>query len=219
MIASSSDASGVARRAVGRACPDVLRYSQPVVVSLTRTALRSSWVPSDLDEVLEALVHEHGFEERSMMVSDGISVPDGLYVERIERGLLVWVPPDPSRTGGDPAILPAAVMVRGEPHDGGTRLRVSRVVAPATKLNLLSAAGLTLLAAAVASWIGGAVAWWVLAGLALVLWGELGLQLRVASARAGAAWGALRPALEELVRPEPEPGSLGPYRSAPRLRS
>ncbi len=150
-----------------------------------------------------------------MMVTDGISVPDGLYVERIEGGLLVWVPPDPRRTWGDPAVLPPAVAIRGAEHRGGTQLSLRRVVAPATKLNLTSATVLTAIAVGVAMWIADAWAWWTLAGLASIVWGELAVQLRVASARARTAWDALGPALGALALPEPPADGADPYRGVP----
>lgn len=171
------------------------------------------WIAGPVESLMDTLLEEHGFEERSMMVSDGISVPDGLYVQRTELGgLLVWVPPDPSRTWGDPAILPRAVRVRAESHGEGTRLELRRVTAPATRVGVGAAMGLTLVAVTVAAAIGGAVAWSILGVLGAVFWGELLMQLRVARARSQAAWDALQPALQTLALPEPPRASPDPYR-------
>ncbi|MEM6296109.1 MAG: hypothetical protein AAGA54_32850 [Myxococcota bacterium] len=175
------------------------------------TPARTLWIEGAVEDLFEALLADHGFEERSMMVSDGISVPDGLYVERTTGGLLVWVPPDPQRTGGDPAILPPAVRIEAERSGPGTRLALHRVTAPATVLNLASAAGLTALAAGGAWWLGGTYAWVAFGLLAAVVWGALAQQVRVAAARAQLAWDALQPALGQLQLPEPA-GSTDPYR-------
>ena len=170
------------------------------------------WIDGDLDALLDVLLRNHGFEERSMMVSDGISVPDGLFVQRDRHGLLVWVPPDPRRTGMDPVVLPPAVRIRGLASGGGTRLELHRVTAPATAVALTSAVGLTAVALLGAWAIGGPIVWSVLAVLGAIVWGTLIQQLRIAAARTQLAWEALQPALEEVAAPEPALPEGDPYR-------
>ena len=170
------------------------------------------WIEGDLDTLLDVLLRDHGFEERSMMVSDGISVPDGVFVQRDRGGLLVWVPPDPKRTGMDPVVLPPAVRISGTATSGGTRLELHRVTAPATALALASAVGLTALAVFGAWAIGGAIVWSLLAVLGAIVWGTLVQQLRIAAARTPLAWNALQPALEQVAAPEPALPEGDPYR-------
>ena len=170
------------------------------------------WIEGDEDALLDVLLRNHGFEERSMMVSDGISVPDGLFVQRDRNGLLVWVPPDPKRTGMDPVVLPPAVRIEASQTAGGTRLELHRVTAPATAVALASAAGLSALACVGAWFVGGAVVWTVLGLLGAIVWGTLIQQLRIASARAQLAWDALQPALLEIGMPEPALPEGDPYR-------
>lgn len=146
------------------------------------------------------------------MVSDGISVPDGLFVQRDRHGLLVWVPPDPKRTGIDPVVLPPAVRIQPTLSRGGTRLELHRVTAPATAVALTSAVGLTGLAALGAWAIGGLVVWSVVGLLAAIVWGTLVQQLRIASGRTQLAWNALQPALAEVSVPEPALPERDPYR-------
>lgn len=147
-----------------------------------------------------------------MMVSDGISVPDGFFVEKDRHGLLVWVPPDPKRTGMDPVVLPRAVRIEASERPGGTRLELHRVTAPATAVALTSAVGLTALAGVVAWMVGGPIVWTVLSLLAAIVWGTLAQQMKIAAARTQLAWDALQPALEDVGVPEPALPEGDPYR-------
>ncbi len=167
------------------------------------------WIEGSVETLLDVLMREHGFEERSMMLSDGMSVPEGVFVQRERGGLLVWVPPDPSRTAVDPVVLPPAVRIEAQRAGGGTRLKLHRVMAPATVVAVVSTLGLSLAAVAGAWVIGGAIAWAAAATLGCVVWVVLIHQRQVAAGRAHRAWDMLQPALRELEAPEP---AGDPYR-------
>ena len=170
------------------------------------------WTEGDLDALLDVMLRDHGFEERSMMVSDGLSVPDGFFVQKDRHGLLVWVPPDPKRTGMDPVVLPRAVRIEASERPGGTRLELHRVTAPATAVALTSAVGLTALAGVAAWLVGGPIVWTVLGLLGFIVWGTLAQQMKIAAARTQLAWDALQPALEDVGVPEPALPEGDPYR-------
>ncbi len=147
-----------------------------------------------------------------MMVSDGLSVPDGLFVQRDGRGLLVWVPPDPQRTGMDPVVLPRAVRIDAVPSHGGTRITLHRVTAPATAIAMTSAVVLTGLVVTAAFVLGGTWVWGLVGLLGAIVWGSLVQQLRISGARTQLAWDALQPALSQVGLPEPVLPEGDPYR-------
>lgn len=189
-----------------------VRYCAPVTSPPALRPAAVLWTDGDLDALLDVMLRDHGFEERSMMVSDGISVPDGFFVQKDRHGLLVWVPPDPKRTGMDPVVLPRAVRIEATERPGGTRLVLHRLTAPATAVALTSAAGLTALACVAAWLVGGAAVWTILGLLATIVWGTLVQQMKIAAARTQLAWEALQPALEDVVAPEPALPEGDPYR-------
>ena len=170
------------------------------------------WIEGDVESLFDVLL-EHGFEERSSMISDGLSVPDGLYVERADQGLLVWVPPDPKRTGLDPMVLPPAVRIDAEPRAGGTQISLHHTEAPATTVSFAIASILSWVAVGVGWMLASTVVWSVLGVAAVLFWGALLYQQRVASARTRLAWNALQPVLGEVAASEPMlPPEGDPYR-------
>lgn len=169
------------------------------------------WIEGDVESLFDALL-EHGFEERSSMVSDGISVPDGLYVERVERGLLVWVPPDPKRAGVDPMVLPRAVSIEVEPDGDRTKLELNHTSAPATFVSTIIAIALSWAAVGVAWVVDSTAVWTVVVVLGAALWGALLYQQRIAAERGRLAWDALQPILDGLATSPPTPMDGDPYR-------
>lgn len=202
-----------ARRAAGWRLADALWFAVTSIAAPPAPLPAAVvWIDGDFEMLLDVLLRDHGFEERSMMVSDGISVPDGLFVQRDGRGLLVWVPPDPQRTGMDPVVLPRAVRIEAAASSGGTRLTLHRVTAPATAIAITTAVVLTGLASTLAFVIGGAWMWGLVGVLGLMVWGSLAHQFRVSAARTQLAWDALQPALHQVGVPEPALPDGDPYR-------
>ena len=95
-------------------------------------------VAQSLDELMTMLIEDHGFVERSLLrwSSHHREVPDGVYVERQEDELLVWVPPDPERSMGNGSLLPKTVRLSARPHPRGHQLTVQRERARSSVMTL-----------------------------------------------------------------------------------
>lgn len=170
----------------------------------------SSLVAID-SEGLEARLEAAGLERRSMLSGDqNVPVPDGVYYEKRQDKLVVWVPPDPARTYGHAAVVPIAIELRLVPTPEGTRLTVRPVTARSTKLAFLGGIAITL-AATLPLVLSGT--WWLVFVLIMpmfIVWFLLHQQVRVARERETAAWAAIASVVGSL--PKPEPDALGPYR-------
>ena len=170
----------------------------------------SSLVAIDGDG-LEARLEAAGLERRGMLTGDqNAPVPDGVYYEKRDDRLVVWVPPDPAKTYGRAAVVPKAIELRLVPTPEGTRLHVRPVTARSTKIAKVGAVVITL-AMTLPLLLSGI---WQMVFFSImplfIVWFLLRQQFRVARERETAAWNAVASVVGSL--PKPEPDALGPYR-------
>ncbi len=177
--------------------------------ALARVARGELRVREDIDQIWARLI-EAGFEPRSMLASDGKTIPEGVYLTRRGERIVVWVPPDPARSVGNSAVLPTAIELRVEAQAQGRRLRVRPIRSLATQVGVGALVGVALLSAAALAWFGAAPMVWFMTFFAQAVAWVLALhQARIARARDTKAWDALSPVLGELAQASESPAESG----------
>jgi len=170
----------------------------------------TSLVLCDRNQLVQRLEAAGVQRRNTLTLGPNVPVPDGVYYEQRGDRVVVWVPPDPSKTFGRSLIVPRTIELKLRATDDGHQLDVRSVTAPVTRAALgVFAVGVLaiLIQLAVSAGIIGLIVFAMPLVAVTVLVRQ---QIRVAREREALAWDAVAPVVGAL--PQPKPEAQGPYR-------